>query len=460
MDDMASPDPQVEQGETTESRVPHRLFALKDGDTFVVADANGDILGVADGLFHNDTRVLSYFRLLLGNKLPSLLSAAIAQDNVFFTSNGTNRPLAPTGAAATPRGVIHIERKRFLWGGRFYERIRCTNYGRDAAIAPLAFEFGADFHDMFEVRGTHRDHRGQIHEPLPSGRSVVFSYDGLDGVRRRNAIVFSETPDRLTANRAEFLLSIQAEDTVELYLEIGEGAEVNAPDRKRFRAAAARARYTMRAKRRHGALIKTSGRLFNEWVEKSRSDLSLLVTDLPTGPYPYAGIPWFSTAFGRDAIITAWQVLWINASLARGVLAFLASTQATETSAFRDSQPGKILHETRKGEMTTLGELPFGRYYGGVDTTPLFVALAGAYAERTGDMALIDTLWPQLEAAVEWIERYGDTDGDGLIDYARGAASGLANQGWKDSQDSVFHADGRFAIGPIALLEVQGYAFA
>ena len=463
MDDMASPGPQVEQGETTEPRVPHRLFALKDGDTFVVADSYGDMLGVADGLFHDDTRVLSYFRLLLGNRPPSLLSAAIAQDNVFFTANGTNRPLAPTGAAATPRGVIHIERKRFLWDNRLHERIRCTNYSRDEAAAPVAFEFGADFHDMFEVRGTERSRRGRMHEPEVGERSVVFRYDGLDDVSRSSVIVFSEKPMRLSGNRAEFLFVIPAEGTIEFYLEVGKAGAQHAgetPGRERFRACAARARFAMRSKRRHGARIKSSGRLFDEWVEKSRADLSLLITDLPTGPYPYAGIPWFSTQFGRDAIITAWQVLWINASLARGVLAYLASTQATEVSKFRDSQPGKIMHETRRGEMTTLGELPFGRYYGGVDTTPLFVALAGAYADRTGDLEFIDRLWPSLLAAVQWMDDYGDSDGDGLVDYQRGRDSGLANQGWKDSEDSVFHADGSFPDGPIALVEVQGYAFA
>ncbi len=143
------------------------------------------------------------------------------------------------------------------------------------------------------------------------------------------------------------------------------------------------------------------------------------------------------------------------------MLTYLASTQATRGLGVPGpSAPGKIMHEARSGEMAALGEIPFGRYYGGVDTTPLFVALAGAYAERTGDMDLIDRLWPHLEAAVGWIERYGDSDGDGLIDYARGSASGLANQGWKDSQDSVFHVDGSFATGPIALVEVQGYAFA
>jgi glycogen debranching enzyme len=185
-----------------------------------------------------------------------------------------------------------------------------------------------------------------------------------------------------------------------------------------------------------------------------------LTTDLPTGPYPYAGTPWFSTPFGRDGIISAWQMLWLDPSLAKGVLTYLASRQATETSLYRDSQPGKIMHETRGGEMSALHEVPFGLYYGGVDTTCLFVALAGAYANRTGDLDLIRKLWPNLIAAADWMRDYGDSNNDGLIDYQRGADTGLSNQGWKDSEDSIFHADGRFPKGPIALLEVQGYAFA
>jgi glycogen debranching enzyme len=460
MDDLApAPDAPVEQGETVEPRVPHRLFALKDGDTFLVADAFGDVLGTADGLFRDDTRLLSHFRLLLGGRAPSLLSAAVAQDNVFFSSNSTNRPLPPTGGAATPRGVIHLERKRFLWEERLYERIRLTNYGRDNSMAPVTLEFDADFHDMFEVRGQRRAHRGQLMEPQAEGRTVAFRYQGLDEDLRSSTISFSEPPGRLSAHRADFMLYLQAEGSVDLYLEVG-AQEGPPPSRERFRAAAARARFAMRAKRRHGAKLKTSGRLFNEWIEKSRSDLSLLVTDLPTGPYPYAGIPWFSTAFGRDAIITAWQTLWLEAGLARGVLSYLAANQARQVSAFQDAQPGKIMHETRKGEMAALGEVPFGRYYGGVDTTPLFVALAGAYADRTGDLDFIEQLWPNLLAAMDWIEQFGDSNGDGLIDYQRGAETGLANQGWKDSQDSVFHADGSFPEGPIALVEVQGYAYA
>ena len=424
-----------------------------------MADAFGDILGVGDGLFHDDTRILSRYTLSLGTERPALLSAALGQDNVYFTSHSTNQHLPFPGGPIAPPGVLHIARKRFLWDQRLFERVAMVNYSRDDVLVPLVIEFDSDFHDMFEVRGLTRPHRGYKHPAEIDGRAVSVRYTGLDKVDRTSVVSFSDPPFRLSEHRAEFMYPLGPESHLELYIEIGMEAGP-APTRERFRGHAALARYAMRARRRHGARLRSSGRLFSEWLEKSRADLALLTTVMSTGPYPYAGIPWFSTTFGRDAIITAYQVLWLDPSLAKGVLSYLAENQATEVSAFRDSAPGKIMHEARRGEMAALGEIPFGRYYGGVDTTPLFVALAGAYAERTGDMALIDQLWPALEAAVGWIENYGDTDGDGLIDYARGASSGLSNQGWKDSQDSVFHSDGRFATGPIALVEVQGYAFA
>jgi len=441
------------------TRMPFRLFALKHADTFLVADAYGDVIGDGDGLFRQDTRVLSRYRLTLDDRPPSLLGAAVSQDNVFFTSNSTNRPLPPLGGQSTPEGVIHIERTRFLWEDRLYEYVRLVNYGDRDALMPLTLSFAADFHDMFEVRGTKRSARGDLLAPELGTDRIRLSYRGLDGMLRSTAIAFSPAPKRLTPDRAEFLIALGRKTGTEIYIEIGESAETT-PSRQRFRAAAARARYSMRARRRRGARLRSSGRLFNEWMDKSRADLALLTTELPTGPYPYAGIPWFSTPFGRDAIITSLQILWLDPSLARGVLSFLAENQARETSRFRSSAPGKIMHETRKGEMTALRELPFGQYYGGVDTTPLFIVLAGAYAERTGDLDFIDRLWPALTAATAWIDEESARHPDGFLSYANADGSGLSNQGWKDSADSVFHADGRFAVAPIALVEVQGYVFA
>ncbi|HEX6978734.1 MAG TPA: amylo-alpha-1,6-glucosidase [Alphaproteobacteria bacterium] len=459
--DTAASEPAEARARAAEPRVPNRLYALKEGDSFVIADAFGDILGEGDGLFHNDTRVLSGFALTLAGQRPSLLSAAISRDNVFFTAHLTNRPLPPLGGRSLPEGVIHIERTRFLWQERLHERIACVNYSDREALLPLNLRFDADFFDMFEVRGEVRARRGrllpvEVHADQPG---LTFRYEGLDGILRATRIDFSLPPSRLSPGRAEFVLALPPGGCMDLYIEIGRGHQ-GSPDRARFRAAAARARRAMRQRMRRGGRLRSSGRLFNDWLDKSRADLALLTSELSTGPYPYAGIPWFSTPFGRDAIVTSLQTLWFDPQLARGVLTFLAHNQAQETSSFRDSAPGKIMHETRKGEMTRLSELPFERYYGGVDTTPLFVLLAGAYARRTADFAFIDALWPALTAAIAWIEQVADSNPDGFLTYARGAASGLANQGWKDSEDSIFHADGRTPSGPIALVEVQGYVYA
>jgi glycogen debranching enzyme len=435
------------------------MLALKDRDTFVVADSHGDIAGAADGLFHDDTRILSRWELLLGARPPTLLSGAVGQDNVFFTSHGLNRVIpAPSGPAGPP-GVVHIQRQRFLWEERLYECISLTNYDPETVVLPLVFRFEADFKDMFEVRGARRRRRGREFPPEVRERSVTFRYEGLDGVERSSVVAFSARPARISEGQAEFNFSLPRDGRVSLYVEVG-AAEGPRPSRTRFRAAAARARFTMRGRRRGGFRMHSNGRLFNSWLDRSRSDLALLTTPMQTGPYPYAGIPWFSTPFGRDGIITAWQLLWLEPTIAQGVLSYLAAYQATDVSAFRDAEPGKIMHETRQGEMAALGEVPFGRYYGGVDSTPLFVTLAGAYLDRTGDDEQLEQWRPALERAAAWIERSCDRHPLGLLAYARAAESGLSNQGWKDSHDSIFHADGRFPEGPIALVEVQGYAYA
>jgi glycogen debranching enzyme len=434
-------------------------YTLKDGDMFLLADALGDIQGSDDGLFISDTRMLSRFELSIAGRSPSLLGAGINQDNTIFTAHLTNRPLPALGERSIPQGVIHLERSRLLCEGTLFERLRFTNFSDADAELPLRLRFGADFHDIFEVQGHVRKSRGRHLEPRVGTREVCLSYRGLDDLSRTTTLSFSTAPQALTAEHAEFLLCVPRGGAAELHLEIG-AESTGEPTHDRFTAASVRSASSMKARMARGAEIRTSGPLFNQWIDRSHADLALLTTELATGPYPYAGIPWFATQFGRDAIITALQTLWLNPQLAAGVLAFLASTQAREESAFRDSQPGKIMHETRRGEMAALQEVPFGCYYGGVDTTPLFVMLAGEYEKRTGDRSIADNIWSALVAAIAWIERRLDNSPTGFLDYARGEDSGLVNQAWKDSHDSMFHADGRFPSGPLAVVEVQGYAFA
>ncbi len=435
----------------------NRHFTLKHEDCFLVSDSFGDVRGIGDGFFWNDTRLLSSFRMFVGGKTPSLLGASLSQDNILFTAHLGNPPL-PSEDGEIRRSVIHFERTRFLRNNRMHERMTITNYSGRQVVFPLRFNFHVDFRDMFEVRGTTRARRGITHDPILEENSVLYRYSGLDKVARQSVVSFHPKPERLTGSAAEFSISLAPRAQSVLFIEVG--PRPTSPSNERYRGAAVRAHREMRAKRRQGATIHTSGRVFNDWLTRARADIVLLTTELDTGPYPYAGIPWFSTAFGRDGVISALQMLWINPALARGVLRYLARHQSKETAPFSDAEPGKIMHETRKGEMATLRELPFGRYYGGVDTTPLYVLLAAKFADRTADMGLIDEIWPSLCAAARWMEESSRKDPNGFVTYERAEETGLRNQGWKDSVDSVFHADGRIAQGPIALVEVQGYVFA
>ena len=446
--------------ETEKPAAPSRV--LKHGDTFSVFNHRGDMRPSEPGehgLFHDGTRYLSRFELMLGGQRPLLLSSTTSDDNIVFTANLTNADVRVDGRAILAHGEIHIFRSRLLCDGGCVERIRVSNFALHPIELPLAIGFDGDFADIFEVRGTCRERRGERLRDEHDG-GVTLRYLGLDRVERRTQLRWSGPPIAVEENAVVFVMHL--EPRASMTLEVAVGCERGderwtAPSYADALVAARRAREALA---NDGTHLSTPNPRLDRWITRSTADLEMMMTETSCGPYPYAGIPWFSTPFGRDGIITAFELLWANPSVARGVLSFLADTQATSHSDAADAQPGKILHETRGGEMAALGEVPFGRYYGSVDATPLFVMLADAYAERTADLRLIDRLWPNIIAAVDWMQESGDLDGDGFIEYARRSESGLVQQGWKDSQDSVFYEDGTLAEAPIALCEVQGYAFA
>ncbi len=481
---------------------PGRMRTLKSGDAFGVFDADGDVPGIpgsTDGLYFRDTRYLSKLVLLVGGQRPVLLSSTLGDDNAELTCDLANpdlyAPDPPVGGQALggqtlggqtlggqrnrrlvlEQDVLHLRRSRFLWNAVLHERLSVSSFAQLPAQVRIELHFGADFTDLFEARGMKRPSHGEHLAPeftssgfaaprhgAPSGPdSVTLAYGGLDGRRRTTRLRFDPAPASLSAQRAVFEFSIAPGETRRMFIEVacdaGPAAE---PPRYAFRRALYQSRRRLRRESSRAAAVVTSNEVFNEAMRRSVSDLYMLVTDKETGAYPYAGVPWFCAAFGRDALITALQTLWIDPSIPRGVLAYLAKNQATATDPAADAEPGKILHEVRHGEMAELREVPFRRYYGSVDSTPLFVMLAGAYLDRTGDLATVAGLWPNILAALGWMDGPGDRDRDGFVEYHRQTSDGLANQGWKDSYDSIFHADGVLATGPIALAEVQGYVYA
>jgi glycogen debranching enzyme len=440
-----------------------RTRALKHGDTFAVFDHRGDIGGEPgnpEGLYHRDTRMLSQLQLLLEEERPLLLSSMTQDDNAVFTADLSNPDLLEDGKIALRRENIHLNRMKFVWNGGCYERLVVRNFSERSLGLRLTYRFASDFADLFEVRGEHRRARGQSCAALESDHGVSLRYEGLDEIERVTEIAFYPTPKTLSTARADFEISLRPRATRRIFVRIGFTAEAQGEWTGRvFYRRMRAARRALNESSARAASVESSNSVYNEIVRRSVSDLYMLITDTPQGPYPYAGIPWFSTPFGRDGIITALMTLWLDPSIARGVLGFLAATQATEIEPERDAEPGKILHEMRHGEMANLREVPFGRYYGSIDSTPLFLLLLGEYFRRTGDLETVRSLWPNAEAALAWIDRYGDRDGDGFVEYHRQTKEGLANQGWKDSFDAIFHRDGRLAEGPIALCEVQAYVY-
>ncbi|MGM4920591.1 amylo-alpha-1,6-glucosidase [Tardiphaga sp. 813_E8_N1_3] len=436
--------------------------ALKHDDTFVVLDSHGDIgasAGGPDGLFNADTRYLARLELALNDVQPLLLGSNLRDDNSSLTVDLTNPDIYRNGRLVLQKDMLHIVRTVFLWRGAAYQRIGLQNHGEHRASFDLTLTFDNDFADLFEVRGEKRKHRGIATSRLVGPSDVALEYTGLDGKPLSTMVHFDPRPTRLAANTATYHFELKPQQTTSLFVAASCNAEVGHKPVPFFRGLLAHRR-EMRNFSKGAATVETSNDIFNEVLCQAMADLSILMTNTPQGRYPYAGIPWYSTTFGRDGLITALQLLWIDPRVARGVLKRLAAFQAKSVDPLADAEPGKILHEMRGGEMAALREVPFAQYYGSVDSTPLFVILAGTYVERTGDDETLRELWPAVEAALGWIDGPGDPDKDGFVEYQRATEQGLQNQGWKDSYDAIFHADGKLAEGNIALAEVQGYVFA
>jgi glycogen debranching enzyme len=442
---------------------------LAEGESFAVFETTGDILNSpleALGFFYRDTRHLSSFEISLAGEVPHFLNSYVNDDNTEVRANLTNPDLGGSGdAKLLPRDLIQIQRSWVLSGARLFHKVELHNFAPSSVKIELAFALGADFLDMFEVRGMARQQRGEMQPAKIDRKSVEFRYTGLDRIERSTLIDFSLQPSSLVESNASFMLALGRDAAMELEVCV-EARQNHRRANGRIAVPRAFGEALERRRREIGEVtagftrVTTSNQISNSLLERSLGDLAALTTVTDRGHSIMAGIPWFATLFGRDSLLTALSVLPFFPELAAGVLRTLASLQGTETNDARDEEPGKILHEMRACEMANTGEIPFGRYYGSIDSTPLFLWLIGRYVATTGDMKLAEELWPNVERGLDWIGNHGDRDGDGYIEYQRETPKGLANQGWKDSLDSISHADGSLAKPPIALVEVQGYAYA
>jgi glycogen debranching enzyme len=460
---------------------------LKHGNLFLLTDQFGDIHSDSRGLglYRDDMRLLSCSVIRVGGARPVMLQGSTGANyrGVIQLTNPTldrnpNDKIRPGNNLGGKK--LGITRERLLNGDALEERIRIVNFAEHDEVVDILLELGDDSADIFEVRGFPRE-RGTLLPVAATDSKVTFRYDGLDNRRRRTHIVFSEEgtleavaagqpPDLGGTLRFRWVWPLAAGASHELSWTVWSSetllpgatpttANELFPDAPRVSADEGAAAYHAWA--RGTTAVAADHELFNLTIGRSIADLRLLVNDGPGEGERYiaAGVPWFTTLFGRDSIIAALQTLAFRPQIAVECLNVLASLQATEVDDWRDAEPGKILHELRVGETARAGELPHTPYYGSIDSTPLWLVLLGATFDWTGDRALVDRLWPNALAALRWIDEWGDRDGDGFVEYERRSPRGLLNQGWKDSGDAIRDRNGREAHAPIALAEVQGYVF-
>ncbi len=428
----------------------------REGKHFLVTDANGSVpagntLGL--GFYAGDTRHLSGYEMLLNGEPPLTFMSAgpsgFSQEQVLGNRRGA------FNGHEVSRGTIEMHRQRVVSGG-LRESLSITNHNVFDVAVVVSYRFQADFADIFEVRGHVRQRAGNPIEPSTSDSQIEYRYLGADGEWRRTRIQFGAPPDSITPSTANFSIYLRAGETQTITTEISTSWEENAGSLPSVEAI----RQSYADWRTSFASIRTDNELFDEVLGRAVGDLRTLWTETAEGSYFAAGVPWYSTLFGRDAIIASLQTLPLRPELARDCLLLLARHQSNSFDAFHVQEPGKILHEMRESELTRVHELPYLAYYGSVDSTPLFLLLVAEYYAWTADLETIKALKRAIVAALRWVLDYGRSNGDPYVRHKTDSTAGLRNQGWKDSADCIVHRDGRVCEGPIALAEVQGYTYA
>jgi glycogen debranching enzyme len=443
---------------TTDVPSGERTHVLRHDDCFGLFNEIGDIDADARseaGLYRAGVRHLSRLTLTIAGQRPLLLAASPREDNVLLAVNLTNADVrGEAGRVILPRGTLYITRSRYIWNGVCHELIRVRNFALSTVSVELAIRFYSDFENIVDVRAQQRMDGARKRFERVERDSVTQSCLGADEVMRETVVDCHTAPDTISGDSLKFRLQIGSRGEKTISLAFGCSAANRPVQISTFTRSLAAAEELARREGRPPAQVHASDPHFNSWIRRAGADLGMMLTATPQGRVPAAGLPWLDAPFGRDAIITAMQTLWVWPDIARNVLRYLAATQAADSGPGNGAEAGKILNEARGGTQKP--------DYHGIDNTPLFVMLAGAYFTRTADLNFMSELWPAINSALRWIDVYGDVDGDGFIETRpRGAGVGgePAHHGWKSSPDAIFHEDGRLATGPLALCELQGYVY-
>ena len=440
------------------SHGPERRAIQSDG-MFLITDEAGNVTpsGATDlGLVWRDTRFLSEYELGVPGKMPSVLSSRVKNNSLSlidltFTGIGNEHEFETH--------YVHIRREQILSGG-LQERITVRNFYLESVRFTLQLRFGADYADLFEMRGMARQERGTYYLPTVAGAGSVFAYRGRDSLLRQTELRCSPAPVRVHDCHLLYELAIEPGQSVELKIQVIPSFEGEpAAPRESFEDAVASMENRYDSWSRAATSIEPDDEFLRSALTQNVTDFRSLLVHHEEQKIIAAGIPWYAVPFGRDGIIAALQTLTVQPEVAVHTLRFLAATQGVAYHEWTEEQPGKIMHELRSGEMARCGEVPHTPYYGTVDATPLFIILLHETFNWMGDVSFLEEMLPAAEAALGWIDRDGDADGDGFLEYERRCSRGLVNQGWKDSFDAIIFPDGRLAEGPIALVEVQGYVY-